>query len=138
LFQSRVLTKNNSELLIMVTPELVRPIPVGQARPEVPMVKPFLKDTLKEAPRNPGVDITGPVPVKPERETIPLEELQQLEKKEQGPTPGSGPTLLLPLMLNPAGGQLNPAAAPAPTPTPTSGTGTGAGGPTAAGTGTGQ
>ncbi len=29
LFQSQVLTKNNSELLIMVTPELVRPIPVG-------------------------------------------------------------------------------------------------------------
>jgi pilus assembly protein CpaC len=37
LFQSRVLTKSNSELLIMVTPELVRPVPAGQARPEIPM-----------------------------------------------------------------------------------------------------
>jgi len=91
LFQSRVLTKNNSELLIMVTPELVRPIPAGQARPEVPMIKPFLKDTLKDAPRNPGIEITGPVPVKPQRETIPLEELQQLQKrsKVRCPEPGS-------------------------------------------------
>ena len=138
LFQSRVLSKTNSELLILVTPEIVRPVPVGQARPDVPMIKPFLKDTLKEAPRNPGIDITGPVPVKPERETIPLEELQEMQKKEQGPVPGSGqPTLLLPLMLNPAGGQVNPGAAPAPA--PNSGTGTGAGGPTTGtGTGTGQ
>lgn len=132
LFQSRVLTKNNSELLIMVTPELVRPIPVGQARPDVPMVKPFMKDTLKEAPRNPGLDVTGPVPVKPERETIPLEELQEMQKKEQGPVAGSGqPTLLLPLMMNPAGGAANTGAPAAPA----AGAGTTA--PATAGTGTG-
>ena len=137
LFQSRVLSKSNSELLIMVTPELVRPVPAGQARPEVPMPKPFIKDTMKEAPRNPGLDVTGPVPVKPERETIPLEELQKMQQKEQGPVPGTGqPTLLLPLMMNPAGGQ----AAPGGTPAPTTGTGTGSGAsaPPAAGTGTGQ
>lgn len=130
LFQSRVLTKSNSELLIMVTPEIVRPIPAGQARPDVPMVKPFLKDTLKEPPRTPGIEATGPVPVKPERETVPFEELQELQKKEQGSVPGSGqPTLLLPLMMNPAGGQANPGAAPAP-PAGTSapaGTGSGSG-----------
>ncbi len=114
LFQSRTRTKSNEELLIMVTPELVRPIPAGQPRPDVPMIKPFLKDTLKEAPRNPGVDVTGPVPVKPQRETLPLEELQQIQQKEQGPVPGSGqPTLLLPLMMNPAGGQAGPGT-PAP------------------------
>jgi pilus assembly protein CpaC len=134
LFQSRVLTKSNSELLILVTPELVRPIPAGQARPDVPMPKPFMKGGLKEAPRNPGIEVTGPVPVKPERETIPLEELQQLQKKEQGPVPGSGqPTMLLPLMMNPAGGPVNPGTNPA---TP-SGAGTGAGTSAPAGTGTG-
>ncbi len=134
LFQSRVLTKNNSELLIMVTPELVRPIPAGQARPEVPMIKPFLKDTLKDAPRNPGIEITGPVPVKPQRETIPLEELQQLQKKEQGTVPGTGqPTLLLPLMMNPAGGQATPETPTAPLP----GTGPSGGSSAPAGTGTG-
>ncbi len=61
LFQSKVLSKSNSELLIMVTPELVRPIVAGQARPEVPMVKPFMKDTLKErsAQSRPRGDWTG-------------------------------------------------------------------------------
>jgi pilus assembly protein CpaC len=138
LFQSRVLAKSNSELLIMVTPEIVRPIPAGQARPDVPMAKPFIKDTLKEAPRNPGIETTGPVPVKPLRETIPLEELQQMQKKEQGPVPGSGqPTLLLPLMMNPAGGT----AAPAGAASPATGMGTGAGTsppPSSAGSGPGQ
>jgi pilus assembly protein CpaC len=137
LFQSRTLSKSNSELLIMVTPELVRPIPAGQARPDIPMIKPFLKDTLKDAPRNPGIETTGPVPVKPQRETIPMEELQQLEKKEQGAVPGTGqPTLLLPLMMNPAGGQATPETPTAPLP------GTGASGgssaPAATGTGTGH
>jgi len=137
LFQSRVLSKSNSELLIMVTPELVRPVPAGQARPDLPMVKPFLKGPIKEAPRNPGIDITGPVPVKPERDTIPLEELQQLQKKEQGPVPGSGqPTLLLPLMMNPAGGAATSETPTAPLP------GTGPRGatsaPAGAGTGTGH
>jgi len=130
LFQSRVLSKSNSELLIMVTPELIRPVPAGQARPEVPMIKPFMKDTMKEAPRSPGIESTGPVPVKPERETLPFEELQEMQKKEQGPVAGSGqPTLLLPLMMNPAGGQATPAtpAAPLPGTSAPAGTGTGTG-----------
>jgi pilus assembly protein CpaC len=140
LFQSRVLTKSNSELLIMVTPEIVRPVPAGQAKPDIPMPKPFMKDTMKEAPRNPGLDVTGPVPVKPERETLTLEELQQLQKKEQGPVPGSGqPTLLLPLMMNPAGGTVNPQAPSAPLPgTGTSGSGAGSSAPPSSGSGSGS
>jgi pilus assembly protein CpaC len=127
IFQSRVLTKSNSELLIMVTPEIVRPIPVGQPVPEIPMPKAFMKGSPKDAPRTPGMEATGPVPVKPQRETIPLEELQELQRKEQGTVPGSGqPTLLLPLMMNPAGGQASPAA---PAPTPGAGTGAGSGNP---------
>ncbi len=130
LFQSKVLTKSNSELLILVTPELVRPMVPGQPRPDVTMPKPFIKEAPKEAPRNPGIDVTGPVPVKPERETLPMEELQQLQKKEQGPVTGSGqPTLLLPLMMNPAGGAAAPAPQ-APAAAPGSGSaGTGGGGP---------
>ena len=131
LFQSRVLNKSNSELLVMVTPEIVRPIPDGQPKPDVPMVKPFMKEPLKEAPRNPGIDVTGPVPVKPERETLPVEELQELQKKEQGPVTGSSqPTLLLPLMMNPAGGTANPAPA-----APAAGSGSGS---TGSGTGSGH
>ncbi len=39
LFRSRQITKNNSELLVMVTPEIVRPIPKGQPRPELKMTR---------------------------------------------------------------------------------------------------
>ena len=35
LFQSRSLQKQNSELLVIVTPELVRPIPAGQPAPQL-------------------------------------------------------------------------------------------------------
>jgi pilus assembly protein CpaC len=139
LFQSRVLTKSNSELLIMVTPEIVRPIPSGQARPEIPMLKPFLKDPLKEPPRTPGIETTGPVPVKPQRETLPVEELQEMQRKQQGTVPGSSqPTLLLPLMMNPAGGQATPATPTAPLPGTGPSGGASAGSGSGAGTGTGQ
>ena len=37
LFQSRARTRNNSELMVLVTPELVRPIPAGAALPDVRM-----------------------------------------------------------------------------------------------------
>jgi pilus assembly protein CpaC len=44
LFQSRATTKNNSELLVVVTPELVQPIPAGDPVPSLPFPKPFLND----------------------------------------------------------------------------------------------
>jgi len=116
------MTKSNSELLVVVTPEVVRPMPPGEPRPDLPMPKPFLKNDLKEPPRTPGIETTGPVPVKPERETLPMEELKELKRKDQGPVTGTGqPTLLLPLMMNPAGGPASPAPA---APVPQSGTGT--------------
>jgi pilus assembly protein CpaC len=37
LFQSRSRTRNNSELMVLITPELVRPIPAGAALPEIRM-----------------------------------------------------------------------------------------------------
>ena len=43
LFQSKSLTKNNSELLVVVTPERVQPVPAN-AMPQVPMPKAFLTD----------------------------------------------------------------------------------------------
>jgi len=107
LFQSRTLSKTNSELLILVTPEIVRPIPQGQPVPEIPMPKPFLPAMLKSVPRTPGVESTGPVPVKPERDSVTMEELLEMQKKQQ--TPATGTNQVAP-MLNPAGAP--PAAAP--------------------------
>jgi pilus assembly protein CpaC len=132
LFQSRTQSKSNSELLIMVTPEIVRPIPAGQPRPEIPMPKPYLPALMKDVPRTPGIDVTGPVPVKPERESLPMEELLQLQKKEQGPTSGTTQPGQAQPMINPAGAPALPGAPAAPA------TGTGAAPPAGAGTGTGQ
>src|SRR6185437_12386724 len=44
LFQSRSVSKNNTELLVMVTPELVGPLPAGAKGPEVSGPVPFMKD----------------------------------------------------------------------------------------------
>ena len=35
LFQSKAITRNNSELMVMITPEIVRPIPAGQKLPDM-------------------------------------------------------------------------------------------------------
>lgn len=75
LFQSKSLSRQNTELLVIVTPELVRPIPAGQPLPEVKFPQPFLEPNSGTPMRTPGMDITGPVPVGPQLQPIPVEEL---------------------------------------------------------------
>ncbi len=82
-FQSRLLNRSKTELLVIVTPELVRPIPAGQPTPMVDTPKEFMKDGPQEAPRTPGLATTGPVPVKPARETMAVEELMDQQKASQ-------------------------------------------------------
>ena len=82
LFQSRTRTRNNTELMILVTPELVRPIPVGAARPDVRGPEEFLPGTAKSAPRTPGAAVTGPVPQPPVKTDVPVEEMQEMEKQK--------------------------------------------------------
>ncbi len=86
LFQSRSLQKTNSELLVLVTPELVKPLPAGSKLPEIKMPKPFIKGTAPVAPQNP----TEPGAKIPIVETLPLETL----KNWSAPTPvgGAGPS----------------------------------------------
>jgi pilus assembly protein CpaC len=76
LFQSRTLNKNNSELLVMVTPELVRPLPANVKPPEVLAPVPFLKDAPTSAPQQPGGDVTGAAALVWKRESLPIEELK--------------------------------------------------------------
>ena len=82
LFQSRTRTRNNSELMVLVTPELVRPIPGGAPRPGVRMPGEFLPGTSKSAQRNPDSTVTGPIPLPPVKKDIPLEEMLELEKQK--------------------------------------------------------
>lgn len=77
LFQSKSVSKTNTELIVIVTPELVRPIPAGRSAPELTFTRPFLKPNTGIDLRTPGLDVTGPVPVKPPDEAIPVEKLIQ-------------------------------------------------------------
>lgn len=94
LFQTKNVARNNSELLVVITPELVRPIPEGQPTPDLTFPLPFLKNVSKTAPRQPGMDKTGQVPVKPAVDTLPYERLAQPAKMGQTPmaaSPGETP-----------------------------------------------
>lgn len=74
-FQSRSKNKTNTELMVIVTPEIVRPMPAGKqiAGPNFPA--PFLPPNTPTAMTTPGLDITGPVPVTPANPPVPVETL---------------------------------------------------------------
>jgi pilus assembly protein CpaC len=82
LFQSRSRTRSNSELMILITPELVRPIPAGAALPEVRGPQEYLPGTAAAAPRTPGPEVTGAVRRQSARKDMPLEELLEIEKQK--------------------------------------------------------
>jgi pilus assembly protein CpaC len=95
LFQSRSRTKSNSELLVLVTPELVRPIPAGQPLPDIKMPVLPMKESDKEAPRTPPISVTGAVG-QPQGEAVPVEDLKALEKAGTVPTaPATQPIQLI-------------------------------------------
>ena len=116
LFQSKNVTRNNSELLVIVTPEIVRPIPAEQPVPELKFVKPFLPPNTEGPLGHPGMDKTGPVPVNPPSKTIPIEQLLQQQRQGQ---PDAAP--------NPAQSQPAPAPPAAPPAASPSGEAGGAG-----------
>ena len=111
LFQSKSLQKNDTELLIVVTPELVAPIPASAAAPNLNMPLPFGKDMPATLPRNPGPDVTGqPSPIQ-KIDTLPIEQLDSLPLPSsvgQGSSNGNmGPQAApsVPIPSAPSGGQ---------------------------------
>ena len=97
LFRSKSVSKQNTELIVIVTPELVRPIPAGQPVPELNYPKPFLEPNTGKYPRTPGLDATGLVPITPPNAAIPIESLIQssppvTEPVQQSPPPASSST----------------------------------------------
>lgn len=120
LFKTRTTTKNNSELLVLITPELVRPFPADQSTPMLTFKEPFLTRNSEIPMGQPGVDKTGPVPVHPPTPTMPLEQLIQAQKQGQAaPAPAAQTIMMLP--VNTAQPNVNPGV----TPTPMSGSGSG-------------
>jgi pilus assembly protein CpaC len=90
-FQSKSVTKQNTELIVIVTPELVRPMPAGQPVFELKYPTPFLKPNTSSYPRTPGLSSTGPVPVEPPNATIRIETLIQSLLPVAAPVPQSSP-----------------------------------------------
>jgi len=116
LFQSRSKSKNNSELLVIVTPELVRPIPAGQTLPGVTLPEPFLKDASTTPPGHPPMSVTGPVPVKPSQESMPYEQLDAFKEQVTQQAPAIQWMPVIPVQVQPQAPAAAPAAAPAPPP----------------------
>lgn len=95
LFQSKGVTKSNTELLVMVTPELVAPLPEGVKGPDVKMPLPFLQGTATTAPQNPGPQVTGPIRPIIKRDSLPVEEMKGFSQSNNGAgngTNGSAPS----------------------------------------------
>jgi pilus assembly protein CpaC len=114
LFQSKTLNKSNTELLVIVTPEVVRPLPEGQPMPPLNYTVPFLSKNTSLPMQQPGLGQTGPVPVKPSAETLPAEELMQQRRQGQAAPSANAPQYqMVPVMMPPAGGG-NPAGGGAP------------------------
>jgi pilus assembly protein CpaC len=91
LFTSKNINVSNSELLIIVTPEIVGPIANPKDVPTLETPLQFMKGKgiLNDPPRTPGTEVTGPAPVQPQRHEIPVQEMEKFQL-DQSRQPGSG------------------------------------------------
>jgi pilus assembly protein CpaC len=83
LFQSKNTSKSNTELIVIVTPEIVRPIPAGKPVPQPNFPLPFLTPNTGTPMQTPGQNTTGPVPVTPPTPAIPVETLLKSMQPEK-------------------------------------------------------
>jgi pilus assembly protein CpaC len=85
LFSSKSISRSNSELMVIVTPELVAPVSKEQPLPDLEYPRTFLvgPGVPTSAPRTPGKDKTGPPPAPPERNQISIQEMEKLQRDEQ-------------------------------------------------------
>jgi len=105
LFESRAVKKNKTELLVLVTPEIVRPIPADQPAPNLGFPSPFMHDGSDTLPRTPGMDKTGPVPVTPPSATIAVETLLEEKNRDKNRQTTQPQMQLLGVPINPAPAQ---------------------------------
>ena len=76
LFQSRNISKSNSELLILVTPELVTPIAAGSKTADLNFPEKFINDQVKAAPQSPRDADANKASDGWRRDSLPIEEMQ--------------------------------------------------------------
>lgn len=83
LFHSISKTTSNTELIVIVTPEIVAPMPVGTPLPKLNYPEEFLPPNSKIPMTTPGADVTGAKPLPPSPAKIPIETLKESMKPEQ-------------------------------------------------------
>ncbi len=83
LFQSIQRTRTNTELIVIVTPEIVEPIPAGVPVPKLNYPTKFLPPNSNIPMTNPGPEVTGAKPLPPSPATIPIEKLMDSMKPEK-------------------------------------------------------
>jgi pilus assembly protein CpaC len=83
LFQSIQRNHTNTELIVIVTPEIVAPIPAGQPLPQLNFPQKFLPPNSNIPMTTPGANVTGVKPPPPPPTTIPVEQLIQSMKPEK-------------------------------------------------------
>src|SRR5208337_2535279 len=76
-FQSIQKTRNNTELIVIVTPEFVDPIPVGAPLPQLNYPDKFLPPNSDIPMHNPDTKTAGAAPPPPQPSTMPVEQLIQ-------------------------------------------------------------
>lgn len=77
-FQSTSKTRSNTELIVIVTPEIVNPIPAGAPLPAIKYPESFMSPASGIAMNTPESEPASP----PSTETIPVEKLQESMKPE--------------------------------------------------------
>ena len=102
LFQSKSERKQNTELIVIVTPELVRPIPAGQPVPGVRNPEKFLEPNTGKEMRTPGMAITGSVALRAPAEAVPFESLVPLSQSDPAGKPHEQPPTKAPPSAPPA------------------------------------
>jgi pilus assembly protein CpaC len=83
LFQSINRTKQNTELIVIVTPEIVAPIPAGAPLPELKYPVPFMPPNSSGAVISPGQGATPGTPLAESPKSIPVEKLIESMQPEQ-------------------------------------------------------
>ena len=83
LFNTISKTQTNTELIVIVTPEIVAPIPAGAPLPALNYPEKFLPPNSKIPMTTPGADVTGAKPLQPSPQKIPIEKLMESMKPEK-------------------------------------------------------
>jgi pilus assembly protein CpaC len=86
LFQSIAKNRTNTELIVIVTPELVAPINAGQPLPQLNYPQKFLPPNSGISMANPGANVTGAAPSPPPPAAIPVEQLLKSMQPEKNLT----------------------------------------------------